>query len=210
MRRRLLLFAFCLLPSAFCLSGCTPLARPAAEDLDNPVGDFSLTERSGRTITREDLLGKIWVASFIFTRCAGPCPQVTGNMARLQAQLAGDDGVMLVTFTVDPKYDTPKVLRTYAAHYGADPKRWLFLTGDQDKLYALIRNSFMSAVEQTKGAARTPGNEVTHSTRLFLVDRKGHVRAYFDGREVDDLDGDRPINTLPQVRQRIAELEREN
>jgi len=207
MRGRILLLACCLLPAAFCLAGCATPARPAPSDVDYAVGEFSFTERGGRTVTREDLLGKIWVASFIFTRCSGPCPQITANMARLQGELAGDDNVALVTFTVDPRYDTPKVLRAYAARYGADPQRWLFLTGDQDKLYALIRNSFKSGVEQRQGAERTPGNEVLHRTSLYVVDRKGHFRAYFDGRQVDE-DG-KPIDKLPDVRAKIAELERE-
>jgi len=203
-----LLFTFSLFPFVFFLCGCGP-GRPASGDVDWPVGDFMLTERSGRTVSRQDLLGKTWVAAFIFTRCGGPCPQVTANMARLQAQLAADDGVLLVTFTVDPRHDTALVLRAYAARYGADPKRWLFLTGDRNTMYSLIETSFKSVAQQTAGPARIPGNEFVHSTRLFVVDRRAHVRAFFDGREVDDDDGGKPINELPKVRQKVAELERE-
>ena len=186
-----------------CLPGCLSRIPPAAaeEDLDlGPVADFSLTERGGRTVSRDDLLGKVWVASFIFTRCAGPCSQVSGSMARLQKELEGQKDVALVTFTVDPEYDTPKVLQGYAARFGADPERWLFLTGDRDKVYPLIRESFHLGVEQTQGTARTPGNEVTHSTRLAVVDRRGHVRGYFDGTQPEDL---------PLLRQRVAALVRE-
>src|SRR3954462_8087911 len=107
---------------ALCLAGCAPKDR--ASSSDEPLGrvnDFALTERSGKEVRRSDLSGQVWVADFIFTRCAGPCAQVSANMARLQKQLADRPGVKLVTFTVDPEYDTPQVLTRYARRYEADP-----------------------------------------------------------------------------------------
>jgi cytochrome oxidase Cu insertion factor (SCO1/SenC/PrrC family) len=194
--------------AAIGMAACSAWKPSAALDEDfGAVGDFALTERSGRTVRKADLLGKVWVAAFTFTRCAGPCSQVSGNMARLQHELAGQDDVLLVSFTVDPEHDTPAVLRQYADRYGADPRRWLFLTGKQDEVYRLIGESFRLGVEQTAGAARTPGNEVLHSTKLILVDRRGHLRGYFDGRVVGD-DG-KPVEELPRLKERIAALVRE-
>src|SRR6266566_7966620 len=96
---------------ALCLAGCAPGERTGSDqDSLGRVDDFSLTERSGKKVKRSDLAGKVWVAAFIFTRCAGPCAQVSANMARLQQQLAGKAGVVLVSFTVDPEYDKPNVL----------------------------------------------------------------------------------------------------
>src|SRR5579885_2891328 len=166
--------------------------EPPLEDF-GAVGDFSLTERSGRTVTNADLAGKVWVASFVFTRCTGPCPQVTGTVARAQDALRGEPDVRLVTFTVDPEHDNPDELKNYADHFGADPERWLFLTGSEEKLYALIRTRFHLGVEHNKGNDVEPGQAVTHSTRLILVDRRGHIRGYppggtFDGRQVDEED----------------------
>ena len=117
------------------LCGCN--GTPPLEDF-GPVGDFRLTERSGRTVAVADLQGKIWIASFVFTRCPGPCPQVTGTMARLQSELgdrADKDGVLLVSFTVDPDRDQLDDLRKYAHQYGADEDRWLFLTGPKEVVY---------------------------------------------------------------------------
>jgi cytochrome oxidase Cu insertion factor (SCO1/SenC/PrrC family) len=193
---------FLLLGYCICLAGCTP---PVPDYY--PVGDFALTERSGRTVTKSDLLGKVWIASFVFTRCTGPCPQISGTVARLQKELAHEKDVLLVTFTVDPEHDNPDELRAYAAHFGADPERWLFLTGKQEEVYRLLREGFKVAVEQNQGEARTPGNEVTHSTRLVLVDRRGHVRGYFDGRQVDDLGN--PVDDLPKLHKALAHVLRE-
>lgn len=186
-------------------AGCTapsPLPEPVG-----PVADFSLTERGGRTITKKDLLGKVWVTSFIFTRCAGPCPQITGSMARLQGEMKGQPDFRLVTITVDPEHDTPPVLANYAERFNADPERWLFLTGEPKAVYGLIRDSFKLHAEQTKEPDRRPGEEVFHSTKLALVDRQGQVRAYFDGRQVDEMG--QPAQNVPLLLQQIKALLRE-
>jgi len=206
----LLLLALALAGGLFALARArSSLGQPpaAADDVDFPVQDFSFTERSGRTVTRADLLGKVWVAGFVFTRCTGSCPQVCATMARLQKETAGEPDVRLVNFSVDPRHDTPEVLSRYAERYQADPERWLFLTGDRDQVYDLIGSSFHLGVEETTGTARRPGNEVTHSSRLALVDRRGHVRGYFDGRQVDDEGG--PVDDVPRLVKRIRALLRE-
>jgi cytochrome oxidase Cu insertion factor (SCO1/SenC/PrrC family) len=165
------------------LGGCVHDSTPAREDVDlDSVGDFALTERSGRIVRKADLLGKVWVASFVFTRCTGPCPQVTTTMARLQNDLPADRGdIQLVTFTVDPDHDRPTELTRYAENFHADPERWLFLTGSEADIYRLLREGFHVPVEQNTGEDRRPGNEVMHSPRLVVVDRRGHVRGYFLG-----------------------------
>jgi uncharacterized membrane protein YozB (DUF420 family)/cytochrome oxidase Cu insertion factor (SCO1/SenC/PrrC family) len=168
----------------FAVSLCALLLAAAAWAEDSgygQVGDFSLMERSGRTIGCADLLGKVWVASFVFTRCTGGCPQVSATMQELQSAFRGLPNVVLVTFTVDPEHDDPAELRRYAEHFGADPERWLFLTGKQDQIHRLLYESFHVHAEPTRGEARRPGNEFDHSTRLVVVDSDGEIRGYFDG-----------------------------
>jgi cytochrome oxidase Cu insertion factor (SCO1/SenC/PrrC family) len=197
-------FAFLLLLAL----GCTaPDPEGAPPDDYFPVPDFALTERSGRTVTSADLQGKVWIASFVFTRCTGPCPQISSSVAKLQDELKQEKDVRLVTFTVDPERDSPDELKQYAAHFGADPERWLFLTGKQDEIYKLLREGFKVAVEQNRGEARQPGSEVTHSTKLVLVDRRGHIRGYFDGRQVDEQGN--PVNDLPRLIKAVGRVLRE-
>jgi len=147
------------------------------------VEDFSLTEAHGQTVTKADLLGKPWVACFIFTRCAGPCPRVSEQMQILQNRLKGMD-VRLVSFSVDPERDTPEELRKYAEHYKADPQRWWFLTGDKEVIYRLIRKSFKMIVDEDP--QQIPGFEVIHSIEIMYVDPAGVVRGRFNAR--DDVD----------------------
>jgi cytochrome oxidase Cu insertion factor (SCO1/SenC/PrrC family) len=162
------------------------------------VPPFALTERSGKQITNQDLAGKIWVADFVYTTCPGPCPIVTANMAKLQAQVIHDPKVQLVTFTVDPDSDTPAVLAAYADKFGADPNRWWFLTGPQKPLYDLIQNGFLQAIETNNGTPQDNGPyKVTHSTYLALVDGEGNVRGFYDGvGNGDRADLLRDIQTL--------------
>jgi cytochrome oxidase Cu insertion factor (SCO1/SenC/PrrC family) len=191
---------FALTTTLLCLAGCTAWSRSDPLDDLGPIGDFSLIERSGRQVTGTDLAGKVWIASFIFTRCNGPCPAVTGTMARLQSDLAGRDGVVLVTISVDPDHDDPSVLREYADRFGADPERWLFLTGKRAEIYALCNQGFRVGVARDDREETPPGEAVTHSTRLVLVDKTSHKRGYFRGESED----------LPRLEEAIATLLRDS
>lgn len=185
--------------------GCQGPPPDTSHDLDPvPIADFTLTERSGKQVSRADLLGKVWAVSFVFTRCGGPCPQITSTMAELQHHLAGQNNVVLITITVDPAHDTPAVLNQYADSFRADPERWLFLTGKENEIHELIQKSFITGVKKNQGDAVAPGNEVTHGSRIILVDKAGQRRAQFDGRRADE-EG-KPVNNAPAILDKIRFL----
>ncbi len=186
-------------------------AEPAPADT-GAVLPFALTERSGAPVSNADLAGKVWVASFVFTRCTGPCPSVTATMARLQADLdlEHQPDLRLVSFTVDPDRDTPDALRKYAEHYRAHPTRWLFLTGKEDEIHRLARDGFKIAADRTKDPQPREGQEFDHSTRLVLVDKTGHIRGYFDGYQGEhDADGRRFADGYARLKEAVAELLKE-
>lgn len=173
-----------ILPVALALLAVSSCHKPVKENDDHgPVADFTLTERSGAKIRTADLHGKVWIACFIFTRCTGECPQVTGTMARLQAELdlADADALRLVSFSVDPERDDPEELKRYAEKFQAHPQRWQFLTGKKDDIHRLCRESFHLSVEEKPKDDPTPGDPFAHSSKLVLVDRRGHIRGYYDG-----------------------------
>lgn len=145
------------------------------------VPQFTLTERSGRAVSSEELRGKVWVADFIFTNCAGPCPMMTRFMADLQAALPPRDDLRLVSFSVDPARDTPQALTDYAQKFGAHPDHWLFLTGQKEEIYRLAQSGFLVTVMDTPPELRESGQEpILHSTVFVLVDRQGRVRGHYD------------------------------
>ncbi len=140
------------------------------------IADFEFTERSGRKIGKKDLLGHPWVAAFIFSNCAGPCFKVSAAMRQLQDEFLNDTDLRLVSFTVDSERDTPEVLAKYAKGFQADPDKWLFLTGDREKIYHLIWGSFLMPVQEETGERRKPGFEFIHTTNVLLVDENGVVQ----------------------------------
>jgi protein SCO1/2 len=146
------------------------------------VPQFSLRDQNGKTLTRNDLAGKVWVADFIFTNCAGTCPMITATMSKLQSELPNE--VHLVSFSVDPVRDTPEVLADYAAQVSADQERWHFLTGEKQTMYDLSIKGFKLALEETGGSDIEP---ITHSTRLVLVDQEGRIRGYYGGTDEEEL-----------------------
>jgi len=146
------------------------------------VPEFSFTSQSGATVTRESMLGKVWVADFIFTRCAGPCPLMTEQMRRLQnATESAGEGVRLVSTTVDAAYDTPPVLTKYAAKYGANPDRWSFLTGDPAKIESFITKGMLL------GLAKDNEGAPIHAQKFVVIDREGRIRAYHDLEDGETL-----------------------
>ena len=137
------------------------------------VPDFALIERSGQSVTRADLLGKVWIASVIFTRCVDECPLVSSHMARLQDAFAAEPDVRLVSITVDPGYDTPEVLTRYAQSFAAQPQRWFFLTGDKATIYRLVREGFrlglMDPQESLRSSALPEAGRLRHALRQLLT-----------------------------------------
>ena len=138
------------------------------------VADFQLTNQEGTPYGLSNLKGSVWLADFIFTRCMGPCPVITAKMAQLQNEFPSSTGLKLVSFSVDPEFDRPTVLKRYADTYKADLAQWNFLTGDHKKVYDTIRNNFHLVVEP--GASET---DILHSLHIVLIDKTGTIRGYF-------------------------------
>lgn len=140
--------------------------------------DFSHTDQDGQPISRQDLLGTVWIADFIFTRCPNICPTLSARMKALQPMVAEHSGIGLLSISVDPAYDTPEVLTTYAQSYGADPSIWRWVTGEEAAIAATV-TGFQQALDVRK-TADNPVPDITHSTRLILVDTRGVLRGFFE------------------------------
>jgi protein SCO1/2 len=157
---------------------------PSTDELYPPLADvpaFTLQDSAGTSVTRETFAGKVWVADFMFTSCPDVCPILAAHMAEVQARYAGDDRVRLVSFSVDPTTDTPPVLAAYGARFGADPKRWIFLTGPIADLKTVVVGGFKMAMERVS-AEGEPMN-VLHGERFVVVDEAGRIRGYPDPKE---------------------------
>lgn len=173
--------------------------------------DFKLTDQNNEPISLANLRGKVWVADIIFTRCPGPCARMTRNLAKLQAELPANQPVRLVSFTSDPDFDTPRVLKKYADKFGADPNRWSFLTGGKKEIRSLAVNDFKFVVMEKKPEDReVPEDLFIHSTYFDLVDKQGRVRGWTDreGRLHAYFDSEDP-EARAEIRSAIKQLLRE-
>ncbi len=164
------------------------VGAPADATADyGPVEDFTFVDQSSRPVTLATLKGKSWVADFVFTRCAGPCPIVSKHMSDVAAEFKDKPNLMFVSFSVDPDYDSPAVLANYAKNYDADPKRWLFLTGPKLKVYSLIHNSFHLAAEPLP--SQNPGEiDIMHSLYFALVNGEGRIVGVYDTNDAAAMD----------------------
>ena len=153
--------------------------QPGEPDRQRALGDFRMTDSTGREVTRADLQNKLLVVNFVFTSCSVSCAQVNRQMAKVQRLVNSNDAVRLVSFTVDPGTDTPPVLAQFGAKFGADTNRWLMLTGDKQRIYDLIEDSFLKR-DPTQVTSPMPGGFIG-TDRIVVVDRAGRIRRYFDG-----------------------------
>jgi len=145
---------------------------------------FSLIDERGGAFGRENLKGKVWIADFIFTRCAATCPIQTAEKVKLQKLFKEAEKFQLVTFTVDPENDTPEVLADYGRKHGANPGRWKFLTGERGDLWNLSANGFQLEVAEDAKNTQMP---ILHSSKFVLVDGEGRRRGEYDGLSEEGL-----------------------
>jgi protein SCO1/2 len=156
-------------------------SKPTSLPVYGQVMEFTLTNQTGRVVSRDTLRGELWLADIIFTRCPGPCAQMTKRMAELQYSLRAAGSLKLVSLTSDPEYDTADVLEKYAGKYGAQPDRWWFLTGPKAEITRLAIDGLKLTVVDKKPEERIGENDLfIHSTISVLVDKKGRLRGVFE------------------------------
>ena len=166
----------------------TPTVEPGADRLPmiSRLEPFTLTNQDARPVTLDGLRGKVWVADVIFTRCAGPCLQMTQRMRELEATLDRQAPVEFLSFTTDPEFDTPEVLKSYAGRLGADSRRWQFVTGLKPQLFRVMIDGLKFTALEKKPEDRTdPYDLFIHSTIFIVVDKQGRVRKAVEGLEPD-------------------------
>ncbi len=157
------------------------------------VPSFQFQDQTGKSFSRSELSGRVWVAGFIFTRCMGPCPMISAKMAELKKRLSYSPRFALVSFSVDPEHDTPEKLAEYARKFQSDGKpAWFFLTGAKEKIYELATQTFLQTADMDS-SQKDIQMQFMHGTRLTLVDDQGQIRGFyniFEPQGIDQLERD--------------------
>ena len=140
---------------------------------------FSLTNQNGERISLDTFRGQPFVLTFVFTRCPVPnfCPRMSNNFEELQAAIKAGSGTLattrLLSITLDPDYDTPKILSDYASFHDSDLKIWSFATGDKKEIDSLTRA--FSVYRQNEGGT------ISHGLATALINRNGMIEKIWRG-----------------------------
>lgn len=172
--------------------------RIIGQDQNHHVQPFAFTNQEGQTITEKDIQGKVCVVSYFYATCKGICPRMNENMSKVYKAFQGNKDVIILSHTVDPVKDTVAALKAYSLRFDADPKQWMFLTGDKKQLYDMARYSYLISAEDDTAGVKIESDFI-HDKHYSLVDRHGRIRGFYDGLDQNDITkiiGD--INSLLQ------------
>ncbi|MFC4076307.1 SCO family protein [Salinithrix halophila] len=163
-----------------------------------PLPDFTYRDQNGKPFGMEELKGKIWLADIIFTRCPDVCSPMTANMSRLQKKLAKSGlDVDIVSFSADPMYDTPPVLKRFGNNLRADFSNWRFLTHDSEpQMHQFLKTAFGVPIKRADPKNPDEPLVIRHSSRFYLIDDQGKVMAAYNGLQPDYAQVIRDIRSL--------------
>ncbi len=156
------------------------------------VPDFEFVNQDSVVFGREDLLGKITVVDFFFTTCQTICPIMVVEKEKIYRAFDDSDLVQIVSISVDPYQDTPKIMKLYAHEHGVRDGRWQFLNGSVKDVIVLSEQGFMLPAENLP---------MGHSSKFVLVDRQGQIRGYYNSLD------QKPMIALHQQITRLLEMD---
>ena len=176
------LIALLLLP--LLLPGCNRDVTPwHGRDIQGVMPDlaFTLTNDSGHPVTAADYTGKLVLLYFGYTHCEDVCPTTLNTLSTAVRNLGREaDRVKILFVSVDPRRDTPEVMRHHAMHFS---QQVVGLSGSDTQLYDLARRY---RVAYNYGEPDTGGNyEVYHSSAIFVFDAHGRVRLLLVQNQLD-------------------------
>ena len=145
------------------------------------VPDFKLVDQNGKRFGFHQYRGSVVVLTFIYTRCPLPdyCPLMTTNFSQIEKALTSapdpKSTAQLLSITVDPEYDTPKVLREYAAAHSSSSGQWDYATGTKDEV---------KQVATYFGLQYWPdADQIVHGLRTAIIGADGKLVKLYRGNE---------------------------
>ena len=141
------------------------------------IPSFRFLNQDSVFVSEKDVEGKVYVADFFFTTCPTICPKMKTQMLRIYERYKDRDEVRIISHSIDPDFDTPNVLKDYAARLQVKAPKWNLLTGDKAAIYTLGQKSYMVSAQEDPNEA----GGFVHSGAFILVDKNRHVRGIYDG-----------------------------
>lgn len=148
------------------------------------IPSFRLENQLSNLVSEEYFDDNITVVNFFFTTCPTICPDMTSELLRVQSSFPDNSRVKILSISIDPTYDRPDVLASYAKLHGAEEDQWNFVTGDKNSIFELVRCGFILPVQERIDGA----DDILHSDRFILVDSQRRIRGYYSGTDREDVD----------------------
>ncbi|MBQ0151311.1 MAG: SCO family protein [Chryseobacterium sp.] len=145
------------------------------------VPDFELIDQNNQKISNKDMLGKVYLVEFFFSKCPTICPVMNSNMKVIEKEI-NNPKFGIISISIDSYNDSPEVLKQHAAKIGVVSPNWHFLTGDRTYIGKLA-DSFNIYV----GDEEEDGEGLNHSGMIALVDEEGNIRCRFDEHKMPIL-----------------------
>jgi protein SCO1/2 len=150
--------------------------------------DIKLIDQNGRGFSFSEVKGKVLVVAYIYTNCPDICHIISKKMNVFKEQIKKSglqDRVYFVSITFDPQRDTPGVLRHHAEMMNLDLDNWVFLTGDENSVNAILNTAGMEAIKDTveTGGKEDESYSLLHRDRISLADKNGGIRKHYKGSE---------------------------
>jgi protein SCO1/2 len=155
------------------------------------IADFKLINQRREIVSERSLDGKISIAHFFFTRCAGVCPKTQPNLARVLAKFPDDARIQVLSHSVRPEEDSVSQLVSYAAEHHVTDPRWNFLTGSRAEIEHLAKDSYFANLNDGRSYGVA---DLVHTETVFLVDPHGRIRGVYNGTL--ELDMDRLVDDI--------------
>jgi protein SCO1 len=147
------------------------------KDSINHVPEFTCVDQNGKTFTRKDVAGKVFVAEFFYTDCEAYCPVTSRHLSYVQQSLNTAIDFKILSFSLNPDADSVATLKRYADMYKAKDNMWHFLRGEQEDIFALGEQGFFTIVKGGDGSFEG------HSDKFALVDKTGNIRGFYKGTD---------------------------
>ncbi len=220
MRRKILIyggfFAALLVVFYFFLYRFADFSPSGLKVINENVQDFSFTDQDNRPFTQKEVEGKVYVAEYFFTTCAGICPKMNANMRRVYDAFKTEKDFLILSHTCMPETDSVPLLKAYeqkmlngtlaknadgslriddaANSAAATATNWFFITGDKAALYKMARESYIIDNNQQDTAQKIT-DQFLHTQFFALVDKQRRVRGIYDGLKAAEVD--KLINDIP-------------
>ncbi len=174
--------------------------KKITDSIFQKIPEFRFLNEDSIFVGNKNFKNKIWIAEFFFTSCPTICPVMNLQLKKLNKETnALNKHIQFLSFTIDPEYDTPSILKDYKKRYGINSENWAFLTGNEAETHSLGINNFLTFAGKDDEAA----GGYAHSGSFTLVDKKGIVRGVY---EVTNFDLSVNKNEYKRLKQDIFDL----